>query len=219
MRDTQICNFLDTTHGVVDKRVYPAVDFPTICTCVTDSGIKLSTSSMLKCVDLYIRVLTLCRDARTEDDIKDTLSICICDGGYIRTGVEYLTKREYYANKKVRFGIKEAFKILLDDIANERDNKKCMKIPESEIEVIKTNIDYILSLVDCFVESLMESFKKWSHSKSIRLIHPIAAIDHTNNTINCIDFDYYYHDNGEMDLLYIESNFIININGVRYERN
>lgn len=208
MRDTQICNFLDTTHGIMDILAQPDVDFITICKCISDSGIKLSNSSVLKCIDLYIRVLTLCRDAKTVNDIKSALDICIWNGGYIITSIEYLTKREYYSNRKVRFSIDEAFKILLDS-TNEYNDKICMKIPESEMKVIKTNIDYIISLIDYFIESLMDSFKKWSSFKLIRLIHPVSAMDDTNNTINCVDFDYYCDDYGEMDFLYIRSNFII----------
>lgn len=207
MAETERCNFLDTTCGFVDMQVEPDVDFYTICKCVLDSGIKISTSSLLKCVDLYIRVLVLCKDAKTENDIKSSLGICICDGGFIRTDIKYMDK-EYYYNGSSRFNIIDAFKILLDDTVNERNNEERLKISKSEIEVIKENADYIITLIDSFIESLMKSFKEHISSKSVRLIYPIMTLDHTNETMNRLDFDYYYHDYRELNLLYIESNFV-----------
>lgn len=207
MANIKRANFFDTTHGTIDISIEPDVDFYTIYDCVCDSGIDISSSSLLKCVDLYLRVLVMCNNAKTEDDIKSALYKCICYGGFIRTGIEYLNEAYYYRGRS-EFNIRDAFVILLEDSINDHGKIECLKIPEWDIKAIKDNVDYIITLIEYLIESITKAFKSKQSSESIRFTHTLMALDHTNETLNRINFDLYCKDYKEADRLYIESNFV-----------
>ena len=160
---------------------------------LSNSGVKISATSMNRCMDLCLRVFLSCKDPKCYNAITTDLNQPI----EYYSSDPFFTKRDYMLNCYVGEKERYAFRKILYSSNIDK------VFPKFELETIKNNSDIIIDMICYFIDMI---FQVLVRELDINTINVIGHL--TTNEDSRIRFRYSYRKlPGDFDIL-ITSNVI-----------
>lgn len=165
--------------------------------CLASEGVVITPASFVKCIDIYLRIIGLCRSVN-EDEFPP---ICILCGV-----IGFKDNREKLDNPKCLEMYQKLFDLINECVDDEH------KMPKSDLEQIKANMPIVMKEVCIFCNDIVNRLvSEFDDSKTLSVV----AYVYTNITKNEDDHKFTielsYNSEYNTSALYIQSGVLVPI--------
>lgn len=185
--------FMD--HYAVQKKIDISYAVNEATKCLDSEGVTISPASFVKCVDVYLRVIGMCRSENADEFPPVN----------ILTGVVSFKDRDFGDNSD-RIELCQQLFTLINECVDDAH-----KFPEEDLDQIKANVPIVMKETTCFCNDIMNCiYDEYTHDNVVSVVAIIKiSNESTSNSDHTFGMQIMYDINLETIDVNIESSVLV----------